>query len=404
VDTVVSAEALTALNEALVSWPDGFEPNAKLARQLERRRAAFGPDGGIDWAHAEALAFASLLTEGVPLRLTGQDTERGTFSQRHLMLHDARTGQHYAPIQNLPGALAPMELHNSPLSELACVGFEYGYSVAAPEALVLWEAQFGDFVNAAQVIIDQFMAAGLSKWGQTSRLTLLLPHGYEGQGPEHSSARLERFLQLAAENNLRVANCTTPAQYFHLLRRQARRDRLRPLVVMTPKSLLRHPFTASTPKELAEGRFLRVIDDLEAAAQAAKVRRLVLCSGKIAVDLFTSERRKDNPQVAVVRVEQLYPFPADLITDVLERYANVREVCWVQEEPENMGAWEFVRPEIESLIERRWPLRYIGRSRNSSPSEGSSSWHAANQRAIVDQVFEAKAETRELDRVLSKQV
>ena len=235
---------------------------------------------------------------------------------------------------------------------------------------------------------------------------LLLPHGYEGQGPDHSSARLERFLNAAADTNLRIANCTTAAQYFHLLRRQAlllKTDPL-PLIVMTPKSLLRHPFTASTPAELAEGKFMRVIDDVEAAAQAAKVKRVVFCSGKVAVDLFTSERRKDQPHVAIVRVEQLYPFPSDLIREVLERYANVRDVCWVQEEPENMGAWELARPELEAILDGRWPLRYIGRSRNSSPSEGSSSWHAANQRAIVDQVFEAKTETRELDRVLSKQV
>jgi 2-oxoglutarate dehydrogenase E1 component len=237
-------------------------------------------------------------------------------------------------------------------------------------------------------------------------LALLLPHGYEGQGPDHSSARLERFLNSAADTNMRIVNCTTAAQYFHVLRRQAlllATDPL-PLVVMTPKSLLRHPFTASTPAELAEGRFMRTIDDAEAAAHPAKVRRLVLCSGKIAVDLFGSERRKDNPHVAVVRVEQLYPFPGDEIKGVFDRYANLREVCWVQEEPENMGAWEFVRPELDALGDGRWPLRYIGRSRNSSPSEGSSTWHAANQRAIVDQVFEAKAETRELDRVLSKQV
>src|SRR5204862_35761 len=234
-DTGVTAELLTSLNEQLLAVPAGFTVNPKLKRQLDRRRETIGAAGGMEWAHAETLAFASLLTEGVPIRLTGQDTERGTFSQRHLVLHDAQNGQRWAPIQHVAGATAPFELHNSPLSEYACLGFEYGYPVAAPEALVLWEAQFGDFANGAEVIIDQFIFAGLAKWGMTSRLTLLLPHGYEGQGPEHSSGRVERFVALGAEGNIRVANCTTPANYFHLLRRQALHQELRPLVLMTPK-------------------------------------------------------------------------------------------------------------------------------------------------------------------------
>ena len=252
VKTAVSADRLKALNEELLRVPDGFTVHPKLVKQLERRREAVGPDGGIDWAQAESLAYASLLTEGTPVRLTGQDVERGTFSQRHLVLHDAKTGQRVSPIQTLPGALAPMELHNSPLSEIACLGFEYGYSMEAPETLVLWEAQFGDFVNSAQVIVDQFIVSALAKWGQTTRLTLLLPHGYEGSGPEHSSARLERFLMLAAEGNIRVANLTTPAQYFHLLRRQARVAKQRPLVIMTPKSLLRLPQATSRIEHLSE--------------------------------------------------------------------------------------------------------------------------------------------------------
>jgi 2-oxoglutarate dehydrogenase E1 component len=386
VDTALSAEALTVLNEALVSWPEGFEPNAKLARQLERRRPAFGPEGGIDWAHAEALAFASLLTEGVPIRLTGQDTERGTFSQRHLMLHDAQTGQHYAPIQNLPGALAPMEMHNSPLSELACVGFEYGYSVAAPEALVLWEAQFGDFVNGAQVIIDQFMAAGLSKWGHTSRLTLLLPHGYEGQGPEHSSARLERFLQLAAENNLRVANCTTPAQYFHLLRRQARRDRLRPLVVMTPKSLLRLPAAASHLADLTDAGFQPVIDDSSAAKRADAVARVVLCSGKVYYDLLAAAEKIDAPP-AIVRLEQLYTFPAEDLKAVLDRYPAAKELVWAQEEPRNMGAWRYAEPHLRQQLKEGQTLSYAGRPDRASPAEGYPAAHAAEQARIVGEAL-----------------
>jgi 2-oxoglutarate dehydrogenase E1 component len=360
----------------------------------------------IDWAAAEELALASILADGIPVRLTGEDVERGTFSHRHAVYHDAVTGAEHVPLQTFAGAKASFEICNSPLSEYACVGFELGYNLQEPSRLVLWEAQYGDFINGAQIVLDEYLTSGRAKWGMAPSLVLLLPHGYEGQGPDHSSARLERFLNAAADTNMRVANCTTAAQYFHLLRRQALllgTDPL-PLVVMTPKSLLRHPFTASAPAELAGGRFLRVIDDAEAAAQPHQVRRLVLCSGKVAVDLVTSEQRRGHAHVAVVRVEQLYPFPSDLLRDVAARYPKLREVCWVQEEPENMGAWEFARPLVESLIDGRWPLRYIGRARNSSPSEGSSSWHAANQRAIVDQVFEAKAERRELDRVLSKQV
>ena len=290
----------------LLRVPDGFTVNPKLAKQLERRRDALD-EGGIDWGQAEELAFASLLVEGLPVRLTGQDTERGTFSHRHLVLHDAQNGQAYAPIQNLNEAAASFEIHNSPLSEEACLGFEYGYSVAAPEALVAWEAQFGDFVNGAQVAIDQFIVSGLSKWGQTSRLTLLLPHGYEGNGPEHSSARLERFLQLAAQENIRIANCTTAAQYFHLLRRQALDPSARPLVVMTPKGLLRLRQAASGLSELAESSFRPVLGD--ATVDPARVRRLVLCSGKVYYDLVGNESRGQADWIAVGRLEQLYPFP-----------------------------------------------------------------------------------------------
>ena len=288
--------------------PEGFTVHPKLVKQLERGARSSRPSGGIDWAHAEALAYASLLTEGTPVRLTGQDVERGTFSQRHLVLHDAKTGQRVSPIQNLPGALAPMELHNSPLSEIACLGFEYGYSMEAPETLVLWEAQFGDFANSAQVIIDQFIVSALAKWGQTSRLTLLLPHGYEGSGPEHSSARLERFLQLAAEGNIRVANLTTPAQYFHLLRRQARVAKQRPLVIMTPKSLLRLPQATSRIEHLSRVALLPRAAPSRASTRS-KVKRLVLCTGKIYYDLKGHATREDNEGVAISRVELLYPFP-----------------------------------------------------------------------------------------------
>ena len=406
--TAVPLDVLQSINADLMQVPEGFTVHRKLERGRERRKAMFASPTArtIDWAAAEELALATIIADGIPVRLTGEDVERGTFSHRHAVYHDAVTGEEHVPLQKLSRSKASFEIRNSPLSEYACVGFELGYNLQEPGRLVLWEAQYGDFINGAQIILDEYLTSGRAKWGMAPSLVLLLPHGYEGQGPDHSSARLERFLNAAADTNIRIANCTTAAQYFHLLRRQAlllKTDPL-PLVVMTPKSLLRHPFTASTPVELAEGKFMRVIDDAEASAQAAKVKRLVFCSGKVAVDLFTSERRKDNPHVAIVRVEQVYPFPSDAIREVLERYSAVRDVCWVQEEPENMGAWEFARPELETILDSRWPLRYIGRSRNSSPSEGSSSWHAANQRAIVDQVFEAKAEARELDRVLSKQV
>ena len=406
--TAVSLDNLRAINTALLTVPAGFGIHRKLERGRERRKAMFASatERSIDWAAGEELALATILADGVPIRFTGEDVERGTFSHRHGVYHDAVSGERHIPLQALPQATASFEIRNSPLSEYACVGFELGYNLQEPDRLVMWEAQYGDFINGAQIILDEYLTSGRAKWGMAPSLVLLLPHGYEGQGPDHSSARLERFLNAAADTNMRIANCTTAAQYFHLLRRQAlllKTDPL-PLVVMTPKSLLRHPFTASTPAELAEGAFLSVINDDAAMAQAAKVRRLALCSGKVAVDLLTSERRKDNPNVAVVRVEQLYPFPEDAIREVIDRYPKLREVCWVQEEPENMGAWEFARPLLESIADGRHPLRYIGRSRNSSPSEGSSTWHAANQRAIVDQVFEAKTETRELDRVLSKQV
>nr|MBA3258478.1 multifunctional oxoglutarate decarboxylase/oxoglutarate dehydrogenase thiamine pyrophosphate-binding subunit/dihydrolipoyllysine-residue succinyltransferase subunit [Gemmatimonadales bacterium] len=388
VETALAPEFISALNEQLLSWPEGFTVHPKLRKQLERRRPALGPEGGIDWAHAEALALASLLTEGVPIRLTGQDTERGTFSQRHLVLHDAETGRTWAPIQQLPGALAPMELHNSPLSELATLGFEYGYSAAASEALVLWEAQFGDFINGGQVIMDQFLSSGLSKWGLTTRLTLLLPHGYEGQGPEHSSARLERFLQLAAEGNIRIANPTTPAQYFHLLRRQARRTRQRPLVVMTPKSLLRLPQAASRLEELAHGAWRPVLDD-PAAEQRRDSTRVVLCSGKIYYDLVAEAEKMGDDRPAIVRVEQLYTFPWPETREVLGKYPGMEELVWVQEEPRNMGAWTYIEPKLREMAAEGVEVSYVGRPERASPAEGYPAAHIAEQNRIVREALGA---------------
>jgi len=398
VKTAVSADRLQVLNEELLSVPDGFTVHPKLARQLEQRREALGPSGGVVWAHAEALAFASLLTEGIPIRLTGQDAERGTFSQRHLVLHDPKTGQEHSAMQHLPGALAPMELHNSPLSEIACLGFEYGYSQEGPETLVLWEAQFGDFVNGAQVIIDQFITSGLAKWGQTSRLTLLLPHGYEGSGPEHSSARLERFLQLAAEGNIRVANCTTPAQYFHLLRRQARIAKQRPLVIMTPKSLLRLSHATSRIEDLAEGRFRPVLPD--ATVDSERVTRLVLCTGKIYYDLVGHASRQENPEVAIARVELLYPFPQEEILKLADRYPDVREVVWVQEEPRNMGARAFMAPRLLQLLPAELQFGYIGRPERAASGEGYPIAHAMEQDRIISTALDMSQPVSQYPRTL----
>jgi 2-oxoglutarate dehydrogenase E1 component len=389
-DTRAASQLLTSLNDQLLAVPPGFTISPKLKKQLERRRTALTV-AEIEWAHAEALALATLVHEGVAIRLTGQDTERGTFSQRHMVLHDALTGARYAPIQNLPGARAPFELHNSPLSEFACLGFEYGYAAAAPDTLVLWEAQFGDFVNAAEVIIDQFLIAGLAKWGQTSRLTLLLPHGYEGQGPEHSSARIERFLALGADGNMRIANCSTPAQYFHLLRRQARHTEMRPLVLFTPKSLLRLHEAASRLDELTNGAFHPVLDDVAAANRRDAVRRLVLCSGKVYYDLILSPAREAATHVAIARVELLYPFPATDLAELVGRYPSLQEIVWVQEEPRNMGPQKFMLPPLREIVPSPITLDDIGRPERSSPAEGYPAAHQAEQARIIAAAFASTA-------------
>jgi 2-oxoglutarate dehydrogenase E1 component len=375
--TAVAADRLRALNEELLNVPDHFNVHPKLKSQLDRRLQSI-EEGGIDWGQAEALAFASLLVEGIPIRLTGQDTERGTFSHRHAVLHDVQTGEIYTPLQNVDEQTASFEIYNSPLSEYACLGFEYGYSVAAPEALVLWEAQFGDFVNGAQIVIDQFIVAGLAKWRETTRLTLLLPHGYEGNGPEHSSARLERFLQLAAQENIRVANCSTSGQYFHLLRRQALDAAGRPLVVMTPKGLLRLKQASATLTDLADGSFRPVIDDPD--ADRNEVTRLLFCSGKLYYDIAGHEARQPARHVAVARLEQLYPFPVEEYAQVVASYPNLREIRWVQEEPQNMGAWRTIRHRLEAP---GVPLTYAGRPWRASPSEGYPTAHLREQDRII---------------------
>jgi 2-oxoglutarate dehydrogenase E1 component len=383
--TAVRSELLIAVNERLLAWPETFKVHPRLAKQLERRREAMGESGGIDWGHAESLAFASLLVEGVDVRLTGQDTERGTFSHRHAVLYDVENGQSWTPLQHLPNASARFEIWNSPLTEMAVLGFEYGFSTAHPEALVLWEAQFGDFVNMAQPIIDQFMAADSAKWGQQSSVVLLLPHGYEGQGPEHSSARLERFLQLCAEGNMRVAYCTSPAQYFHLLRRQAKDPVRRPLVLMQPKSMLRLPAAASRIEDLTSGSFRRVIDD-PAVPRREDVTRLVFTTGKLYYELVAEG--KPN-HLAVARVEELYPWPHEEVSKAVDAYPNVVEIVWAQEEPKNMGAWSFVAPRLRASAGNALIIRYMGRPERASPAEGFMTSHQAEQQRIVGEAWAA---------------
>lgn len=404
VKTAVDMEQLKALNQALLNTPDDFSPHSKLQKTIKRRRKALDDpnESTIDWATAEQLAFASILANGVAIRFTGQDAERGTFSQRHAVFHDVETGQTFTPLQALPQATAAFETHNSPLTENAAVGFEYGYNVQEPGRLVIWEAQYGDFINGAQVMIDEFLTSARAKWGQTPSLVLLLPHAYEGQGPDHSTGRLERFLQMAAETNMRIANCTTAAQYFHLLRRQAallQTDPL-PLVIMTPKSLLRHPKVASAPKDLAQGHWQPVIDDAQTKQQPEQARRIILCSGKVYVDLITGEQREQATNIAIIRVEQLYPFPAQDLPPVLENYPKAEELVWVQEEPQNMGAWTYIQPRLGQLVGDTWPLYYLGRPRSSSPAEGSSAWHAANQKTLIEQAFTLKEHTVKNDTIL----
>lgn len=407
-ETAVALGRLQEINEGLLTRPRGFTIHKKLERSREKRWHIFDdPDQRtIDWTTGEELAFATILADGIPIRMTGEDVERGTFSQRHAVLRDAASGEEFVPLQSLPQARAAFEIHNSPLSEAATIGFEFGYNIQEANRLVIWEAQYGDFINGAQIILDEFVTSGRAKWGLRPSLVLLLPHAYEGQGPDHSTGRPERFLQAAADTNLRLVNCTTAAQYFHLLRRQTAlltRDPL-PLIVLTPKGLLRHPAVASTPRELAEGRFLSVIDDESVGARTSAIERLVLCSGKVYVDLISSDRRAQAEHVAICRVEQLYPFPEVALREVIARYGGLREIVWLQEEPENMGAWEFARPLLETIIGGRCPLRYIGRARAASPSEGSAAWHQLNQKALVEQALEIHTEGAEAPFVLSKRV
>jgi len=380
VDTGVSYEKLEAITAVPASPPAGFTANHKLTRIFQARVKVMQERGAVDWAFAESLAFGSLLLEDTPVRLSGQDSRRGTFSQRHSVLIDQHTGQPWIPLNNLAPDQAQFCVYDSFLSEAAVLGFDYGYSLDEPFMLIMWEAQFGDFANGAQVIIDQFIASAESKWGRGSGLVMLLPHGYEGQGPEHSSARLERYLQLCAEENIQVAVPSTPAQYFHLLRRQVRRNFRKPLVVMTPKSLLRHKAAVSPVDELVVGHYHDVLDDPLAPERA---RRLLLCSGKVYYDLAAKRQEVGKErEVAIVRLEQPYPWPADELKRVFERYPAVREWVWVQEESQNMGAWTFVAPRLAELM--GVPFQYVGRDASASPATGSKLVHDREQSELVE--------------------
>ena len=388
--TAVRADLLREVAAAFARFPAGFTPHPKAARLMEAR-AAMTEGGRIDWGCAEALAIGSLLLEGIPVRMSGQDTSRGTFSHRHAVLHDVESGTRYVPLDHIRQGQARFMILDSMLSEYGVLGFEFGVSLADPRQLVLWEAQFGDFANVAQVVIDQFISSSESKWQRMSAIVLLLPHGYEGQGPEHSSARLERFLQLCAEDNMQVCNLTTPAQYFHALRRQMHRSFRKPLIVMSPKSLLRHKLAVSPLGEFTEGTFRTVIDDvaIEGAPEAGvrverpRVRRILLCSGKVYYELLAGRRERDDDTIAIVRVEQLYPFPGKELEAVFAAYPNARQVCWVQEEPWNMGAWHTMYRRLRRVLPEGRELSYVGRAEAASPATGSYKVHQAEERDLV---------------------
>lgn len=388
IQTKVTVDRLRKLNDELLDWPEDLRVYPKLAKILRRRETALNAGHKIDWGTGESLAFASILRDGTPIRFTGQDVERGTFAHRHAVLHDVMSGECYSPFHHLKNVNVAFDIHNSPLSETAVIGFEYGYNVFAPDTLVLWEAQFGDFANVGQVMFDQFVTAGRAKWGQKSGLVILLPHGYEGMGPEHSSGRLERFLQLSAENNWVVANLTTPAQYFHILRRQAailNTDLVRPLVIMTPKSLLRHPRATSSPADLSEGCFKSVFEEPLTSGESEKVERIALCSGKVAIDLAVEiESSQEHLEwLKVLRIEELYPFPEQDLRKFFNRYPQLKEIVWLQEEPRNMGAWHYMEPHIRSIAPEGVALSYVGRPERSSTATGEPKFHRQEQKRMI---------------------
>lgn len=405
--TAVPLERLQFINRKLLEVPAGFKVYPKLQRILQRRGSLLNDGEKVDWALAETLAFATILQDGTPIRLSGQDAQRGTFSQRHLVLHDSETGKVFAPLHQLEDAKASFGVYNSPLSEASVLGYEYGYNVFAPETFVIWEAQYGDFANAAQVIFDQFISAGRAKWTQRSSLTILLPHGYEGQGPEHSSGRLERYLQLSAEENWTVANLTSAAQYFHLLRRQAAlcgQPDARPLVIMTPKSLIRNARSASPGAELASGRFEAVLPDPLLGQKPGGIKRLLVCTGKVAIDLqaeLEAGPDKDWSWLHILRLEQLYPFPERELAAYLDTFGSLEDIVWVQEEPKNMGAWSYAEPRLRAIAPKGVPVRYAGRPERSSPASGYADVHSFEQRRIVGEALTWNRKSEEPVRVFN---
>ncbi|SMO85801.1 multifunctional oxoglutarate decarboxylase/oxoglutarate dehydrogenase thiamine pyrophosphate-binding subunit/dihydrolipoyllysine-residue succinyltransferase subunit [Gracilimonas mengyeensis] len=389
-DTTYPAEELKEIAVKLNTVPKDFDANPKLLKQLAKRAEIVNNnEKKIDWGFAELLAFGSLLKTGTTIRMTGQDVERGTFSHRHAVLHGTETSQKFTPLNNLSDDQAKFYIYNSLLSEFAALGFEFGYSASKLEALVIWEAQFGDFANGAQVIIDQFVSSSEAKWGQKTALVMNLPHGYEGQGPEHSSARLERFLQLCAEDNMQVMNLTTPAQYYHMLRRQALQENKKPAILMTPKSLLRHPMATSNTEQLANGKFQPFIMD-EEFTDAKKVDRLVICSGKVYYDLLKYRQENEIENVAIARLEQFYPFADDEIQDQLKDFKSVKDIVWCQEEPKNMGAWNFVAPRFMELLQKGQKFSYVGRQASASPAAGQKKIHQAEQDKLVEDAMKVK--------------
>jgi 2-oxoglutarate dehydrogenase E1 component len=384
IPTAISQELLTRIATGLAVVPENFKINPKVKRIIDARLEASKTGGSADWGFGEALAFGSLLIEGIPVRLSGQDCERGTFSHRHAVLSDSETGEKYTPLKKLDPNQAKFCVYNSLLSEAAVLGFDYGYSLDYPEMLLLWEAQFGDFANGAQVVIDQFIVSGESKWQRTSGIVLLLPHGYEGQGPEHSSARLERFLQSCAEDNIQVANLTTPAQYFHILRRQVKRDFKKPLIIMSPKSLLRHPAAQSKLEEFVSGSFHEILDDPLYSSQPAGIKRVILCSGKVYYDLVDYRTKHNVTDTAIVRIEQLYPLQSEHLAEIAKRYKGAR-IIWAQEESQNMGAWTWINPQLQSLFGTT-PV-YAGRDASSSPAVGVLALHKIELENLLKDAF-----------------
>jgi 2-oxoglutarate dehydrogenase E1 component len=378
----VERDKLISLCRKINTVPQGFTVHPKLDAILKKRLVSVEGGNGIDWANAESLAFATLLVEGLPVRLSGQDSRRGTFSQRHSVLVDIKTGERYAPLANLEKNQGPYYVFDSMLAEASVLSFEYGYSMAQPRALIMWEAQFGDFVNNSQTVIDVYLVSGESKWQRLSGLVLLLPHGLEGLGPEHSSARPERFLQLCAGDNIQVCNPTTPAQYFHLLRHQVKNDFRKPLVILTPKSLLRHPLAVSRIDEMVSGFFEQVLDDPD---EIKAPQRVLFCSGKIFYELYQRRADLKDKKTAIIRVEQFYPFAAEKVKALVTKYRKAKQWCWVQEEAENMGGWSFMRPRLESIIDR--PVAYVGRKPASSPATGFPNIYRQDQEAIISQAI-----------------